>query len=266
MRIRYAVSTMVFWWRENHLSFEQECEFLRSHGFGVELWPNIKGQNECRYERRNWFRLTAATDGMLVSMRSRNDRPTLEQWNEQIECAKVLSANIVADLQSLHIPEGSEVNDWDFVARVVELAEDNKVKLCLETGSLATIKRVGEKFESRWYCLDTGHANLDPVFTFKQYVDDLAQRMAHLHLTDNYGQTDDHEPPGLRGGISRKNWDYLLNALGKYDTEVIGSFEMCPCMPAVMIRQASEFLFDELHWPNQPQKQPGYAAVTYNPV
>jgi hypothetical protein len=41
---------------------------------------------------------------------------------------------------------------------------------------------------------------------------------------------------------------------------------MCPCMPAVMIKQASEFLFDELKWPNPPQKQPGYAGVNYNPT
>jgi len=34
----------------------------------------------------------------------------------------------------------------------------------------------------------------------------------------------------------------------------------------VMIRQASEFLFDELKWPNRPQKQPGYAGVAYNPA
>jgi len=97
-------------------------------------------------------------------------------------------------------------------------------------------------------------------------VDGLAPRVAHLHLTDNYGQMDDHEPPGLRGGISRKNWDYLLNALGKYDNDVVGSLEMCPCMPAVMIRQASEFLFGDLKWPNEPQRQPGYATVAYNPT
>jgi len=30
MRIRYAVSTMVFWGREHQLSFEQECQFLQS--------------------------------------------------------------------------------------------------------------------------------------------------------------------------------------------------------------------------------------------
>jgi len=276
MRIRYAVSTMVFWWREHNLSFEQECQFLKSQGFGVELWPNIKGQNECRYDRRNWSRLVEATSGMLVAMRSRNDNPTLEQWNEQIECARQLGANIVTDLQSFGIPNGSIPNDsntnsskangWDFAAEVAKLAETNKVKLCLETGGLSLLKEVGEKFRSILYCLDTGYANLDPEFTFKQYADELADRTAHLHLTDNYGQADDHEPPGLRGGVPRKNWDYLLNTLAKYDNDIVGSFEMCPCMPAVMIRQASEFLFDELNWPNRPQKQSGYTDVTYNPT
>lgn len=266
MRIRYVVSTMVFWWRENRLSLEQECEFIRSMGFGVELWPNIKDLNECRYDRHNWTRLLAAAEGMLVSMRSRNDDPTLEQWNEQIECARLLGANIVTDLQSFGIPNGPETDGYDFSTEVVKLAELNKVRLCLETGNLKKLKQVGEKFDSVWYCLDVGYANLDTEFGFKRYVDELSDRIAHLHLTDNYGQTDDHEPPGLRGGIPRENWDYLLKALEKYDNDVVGSFEMYPCMPAVMIRQASEFLFDELKWPNRPQKQSGYASGTiYNP-
>ena len=257
---------MVFWGREHPLSFEQECQFLKSLGFGIELWPNIKGQNECRYDRRNWPRLTAATNDMPVSMRSRDDGPTLEGWNEQIECAKLLNANIVTDLRSLGIPDGSELNNCGFAAEVVKLAELNEVKLCLETGRLPMLKKVGEKFESISYCLDTGYANLDLEFTFRQYVDDLAPKVAHLHLTDNYGQMDDHEPPGLQGGITRENWDYLLNVLGEYDNDVVGSFEMCPCMPAVMIRQASEFLFDVLKWPGRPQKQPGYVGLTYNPI
>jgi len=269
MQIRYVVSTMVFWWRENNLSFEQECRFLSSLGFGVELWPNIKDQNECRYDRRNWSRLVDAVGDMLVSMRSRIGCPTLEQWSEQIECAKLLGADIVTDLRNLRIRDDVELDPsgaGDFAAEVVKLAEENDVKLCLETGSLQTLRDVREKFESIWYCLDTGYANLDPQFGFNRYVDDLAERVAHLHLTDNYGRMDDHEPPGLRGGIPRKHWEYLLNALRKYDNDVIGSLEMCPCMPAVMIRQASEFLFDELKWPNRPQKQPGYAGVAYNPA
>ena len=266
MRIRYVVSTMIFWWRENPLSFEQECEFLKSLGFGVELWPSIRGESDCRYNRRNWSRLKAATDGMLVSMRSRNNNPTLEQWNEQIECAKLLGANIVADLQSLGVSAAEDDENYDFAAEVVKMAELNKVKLCLETGSLGKLKQLGERFESLWYCLDTGYANMDTEFGFKQYVDDLAPRVAHLHLTDNYGQNDDHEPPGLMGGILRKNWDYLLKSLEKYDKDAIGSLEMSPCMPAVMIRRATEFLFDKLNWPNRPEKQPGRIGSGYNPV
>ncbi len=266
MRIRYVVSSMLFWWRENHLSFEQECQFLKSRGFGIELWPNLRGQDDCRYNKRNWPRLVNATEGMLVSMRSRNDSPTLEQWDEQLECAEKLNANIVVDLHNFGIPEGPEVNGCDFSAEVVKLAESHKVKLCLETGNLQKIKQVGEKFDSIYYCLDVGYANLDPAYTFEQYVDRLAERVGHLHLTDNYGKMDDHEPPGIRGGISKQNWDYLLKALERYDSDVIGSLEMSPCMPDAMIRQASNFLFDVMGWPNQPQKQPNYDIATYNPV
>ena len=266
MRIRYVVSSMLFWWRENHLSFEQECQFLNSLGFGIELWPNMRGQNECRYEKRSWPRLVAATEDMLVSMRSRNDKPTLGQWNEQIECAKLLGAGIVTDLQSFGITNGSATNGFDFAAEVAKLAQSNAVKLCVETGSLHVLKQVGEKFDSVWYCFDLGHVNLDGQFTFEQYVDELAPRVAHMHLTDNYGQIDDHEPPGLRGGIAREKWDYLLNTLSKYDNDVIGSLEMCPCMPAVMIRKGTEFLFDELKWPSRPQQQPDSAGIRYNPT
>jgi len=266
MQIRYAVSTMVFWGREHPLSFEQECQFLRSLGFGIELWPNIKGQSECRYQRRNWTRLVTATNDMLVAMRSRSDHPTLEQWHEQIECSKLLGANIVTDLQSMGIPDVPELDGCAFATEVVKMAEENDVKLCLETGRLPLLNKVGEKFESVRYCLDVGYANLDGEYSFKQYVDDLAPRVCHLHLTDNYGQTDDHEPPGLQGGISHENWDYLLKVLDKYDNDIVGSFEMCPCMPDVMIRQASEFLFDVLKWPNRPRKHPSYAGIAYNPM
>jgi hypothetical protein len=37
-------------------------------------------------------------------------------------------------------------------------------------------------------------------------------------------------------------------------------------MPDVMIRQAREFLFDEMKWPNSPEKQPDYIDGGYNPM
>jgi sugar phosphate isomerase/epimerase len=266
MRIRYIVSTMLFWWRENRLSFEQECDFLRSLGFGIELWPTIRGAHECRYQRRNWIRLAEATKGMLVVMHSRNDGPTRDEWNEQIECAKMLNANIVAELPSLCISEQLGIADWDFAAEVVKMAEQNNVKLCVETGNLDMVKEVGKRFDSIWYCFDTGVPNLDPAHSFKQYVDELVDRIANLHLSDNYGRADDHNPPGLPGGIPRENWDYLLGALNRNNNDVIAAFEMFPCMPSVMIRQACEFLFDTMKWPNRPTGLPDTGHGDYRPM
>lgn len=262
MQINYVVSTMVFWGSENSLSFEQECEFLRSLGFGIELWPNIKGNPECRYAKHNWPRLAEATQDMLVTMRSRNDNPTLEQWKEQIECAKLLNAHIVTDLISLGIPETHDLNGCDFAARVIQIAQENDIKLCVETGRLPLLKQMSKRFPSITYCLNTGYANANKEYSFREFVDELAPQIAHLHLSDNYGKSEDHVPPGLQGGISEENWLYLLNVLDKYENDVIGSLEMTPCTPGVMIRQASEFLFNVLNWPNQPKKTDWIAALS----
>ena len=264
MRINYVVSSMVFWWRENKLLLEQECEFLKSMGFGIELWPNTGGLADSRFDRQNWPRLIEATKGMIVAMHARNDRPSLEQWSEQIECAKLLDASIIANLQSLGITDQTETGNCGFCKEVVKMAEESNVKLSIETGSLARLKQLGEKFDSIRYCLDVGYMNLDKEFSFRQYVDQLAERVGHLHLTDNYGLSDDHEPPGLNGGIARENWQYLLDSLSKYDNEIIGSLEMSPCMPDVMIRQASEFLFDRLDWPNRPESQASPPEISLN--
>ena len=244
---------MVFWGRQNQLSLEQECELLRTLGFGVELWPNTGGLDECRYDKRNWPRLAAAIEGMLVSMRSRNDNPSPEQWAEQIECAKLLKANIIADFQSLRM-KGRNTDNGDFAGEIIGMAQNEGVKLCIETGPLDVLKEISDKYDSVWYCLDTGYASCDPEHSFTEYVDALADRTAHLHLTENCGNCDDHMPLGCSGGVARSDWNYLLKILNKYDNEVIGSLEMNPCPPVEMIRRSSSFLFNELKWPNKPKK------------
>ena len=233
MNINYVVSSMLFWWRENNLSFEQECDFLKSHGFGIELWPTIRGQDECRYDKRNWDRLASATEGMIVSMRSCqscNGGLTQEKWAQQIECASMLGSNIVTDLRSLGIVKGRDHRER--VSKIVNSADKKGVTLCVETGDLEEVLAAGNKYPTLRYCLDTGYANLDKRYSFNEYVDKLIGRVHHLHLTDNYGQIDDHEPPGLRGGIDRDLWKYLLDAINDQDREMIGALEMYPCMPA----------------------------------
>ena len=267
MRISYVVSTMVFWWREHHLSFEQECEYLKSLGYGVELWPTIKGYIDCRYVKQNWPRLREATNSMLVSLKSRSDGPTLQEWEEQIKCAQMLGGCVVANLQSLCISESLGIADWGFAGDVVNIAKENDVMLCVETGSLGVVLKAGKKFDSIRYCIDTGFANIDCKASFAEYVDRLAERTTYIHLTDNYGTLDDHEPPGVRGGMAKENWSYLLESLSRCDNEVIGAFEMYPCMPGTMIEQGSRFLFDVAGWPNRPAKSTDFDRETaYRPL
>lgn len=290
MRISYVVSSMIFWGREHPLSLEADCELLKSLGFGIELWPNIKGQNECRYVKRNWHRLSAATEGMLVVMRSRHDSPNLEQWIEQIECAEMLNANIVTDLQSMGIPDEPELNGCGLAPEIVQYAGEKGITLCIETGRPPVLKELSKQFESVRYCLDIGYACMDNEISFKQYVDELGPGIAHLHLNDNYGPTPKRIPNRTRlsgdsfgfpggssayqglcrfwcgGGMPLENWDYLLESLNQYDNDIVGSIEMSPCIPAVMIRQASEFLFDTLKWPNRPEKQSDHANAGHHPM
>ncbi len=268
MNIRYVVSTKVFWWREHNLSFEQECDFLRSLGFGVEIWPTMRGSDQCRFERRNWDRLRLATEGMLVSLHCRQDRPTLSQWDEQLQCARMLGAHMITNLESLGLGDPAGEADWTFAARVVETAQSCGVPLHVENGNLPLLLELGRRFEYIRYCLDTGHAYLDPHYTFRQYVEALAERIGYLHLTDNYGglENHEHEPPGVRGGMPRENWDLLLHTLQQYDHDVIGSLEMYPCLPGTMIRQGSKFLFDIIGWPNRPQPAPGAHEDSYRPI
>jgi sugar phosphate isomerase/epimerase len=247
---------------------------------------------------------------MLVAMRSRHDNPTLDQWSEQIECAKLLGAQIVTNPQSIGIPDEPELNGCGFAAEVVKRAEEKGVTLCLETcfdpakdgitqqaARLDALREVGRRFESIRYCLDAGYTYVDghdPAVLqkgFRQYVDDFSPRVVHLHLSDNYGPVQNCPPSSAKltggsstakvrivsesshfgfpggssayqglcrfwcgGGMPLEDWDYLLKALNQCDNEIIGSIAMSPCMPSVMIRQASEFLFDILKWPNRPKK------------
>jgi len=244
---------MVFWGCEHHLSLEQDCELLKSLGFGIELWPNAGGICSCRYERKNWSRLKHATEGMLVSLHARNDYPGIEQWVEQIECAAMLNANIVMDLRSFGVLDSADIDGCDFSNKIIQTATEFNVKLCLETGSLKKLLQLSSKFPSLTFCFDVGYVHKDKENSFREYVDRLAPRVTHLHLTDNYGSIDDHTPPGLAGGVPKEHWKYLLEAISRYDNEVVGSLEMCPPSPAVMINQAGKFIFEQLNWPNKPE-------------
>ena len=260
MRLSYVVSSMIFWGRETHLSFEQECQFLKSMGFGIELLPNLKGHYDCRYNRKNWPRLTQATSGMTVVMKSRNDNPNMDEWLEQIHCASLLKANIVTEMENL-----TNLDD-KFIAEILNSADENNVKISVDTGCINTVRELLDKYQNLNCCFDTGFVNTHNEVNFNETVDRLADRIIQVHLTDNYGDSNDLLPPGLAGGIERQQWLYLKDVLTKQDHDVVASLQMAPTMPAVMMRQACEFLFDELGWPQKPKMLPNRPKLTYNQI
>jgi hypothetical protein len=57
----------------------------------------------------------------------------------------------------------------------------------------------------------------------------------------------------LKGGIPKENWNYLIDSLEKHNNTIVASFEMYPCTPRVMLRQATDFIFNEMSWPGKPK-------------
>ncbi len=265
MNIEYVASTMVFWWRENKLSFEQECEFLRSLDLGVEVWPTIKNDYECRFEQQNWNRLKDATKGMTTVLRARTDEPDIKKWREQAECAKLLNARIVADFNSLKIENSTEFDGFSFASKAFQICKDRDVKISLITGDLPTIEQLLEKFDHLNVCFNVGYANIADDFSFREYVHRLAPRIDYLHLNDNFGHMDDHQPPGLEGGIALEDWQYLLNALNNSEHNIIGSLEVAPSMPHILIKRSHDFLFNKMNWPNPPAQKDNMDFPIYRP-
>jgi sugar phosphate isomerase/epimerase len=70
--------------------------------------------------------------------------------------------------------------------------------------------------------LDVGHANIDvPKNQTREYLFSLADRLAHVHLSDNDGTADQHLPLGApaKGGISWRRVAADLKSFG-YDGTV----------------------------------------------
>ncbi len=258
MRLNYVVSSMIFWGRETHLSLEQECQFLKSTGFGIELLPNLKRHYDCRYDKKNWPRLVQATAGMIVVMKGRTDNPSMDEWLEQIHCARLLRANIVVEL------EGLTGCDDKFITEILNNADENNVKISVETGCINMVQSLLDKYSNLNCCFDTGFVNTHREIGFNEAVDRLADKIIQVHLTDNYGDNNDFMPPGLAGGIGREQWLYLKDVLTKKDRDIVASLKMAPTMPAVMMKQACGFLFDELGWPQKPQMSQHQTKFTYN--
>jgi sugar phosphate isomerase/epimerase len=94
-------------------------------------------------------------------------------------------------------------NNIESLKKINEHAVNQGVIVCLE--NLGFEKEVAKSFEdlietqnamgkSLQFTLDLGHARLNA--NIQEGIDTLGDSIRHIHLTDNFGEKDDHLPPG----------------------------------------------------------------------
>jgi len=199
---------------------------INQNGFGIELWLNWSAAPEL-VDRQNWEHLKRIIDPQYpLSMHSRlveyNDWDVLK---EEIDMCHFLGSWIlvvhpkslgimVSTLPEPILPEHVEC-DWETLAGLLPYARERGVRIALENGPLEILRGVLEKLKSHpdrdqlGICIDVGHANLlhdqfeSPVLRF---LDEFETHLIHLHLSDNYGLSDEHRMPG-QGSI---DWDMVI--------------------------------------------------------
>lgn len=199
-------------------------------GFGVELWLDWTAEPE-RFERSRWPELKSACRGLSsLSLHSRLiHRFDPETIREEIDLAAFLGADpLVVHPRSLGIEAGTwdacllrtvDGSDRERVAGILSYARTRSVRLALENGAMDLLAAVADAFPAGspggsqlGICIDTGHANLhrdlfaNPAAAFLRA---FADRLIHLHVSDNSGAGDEHLLPGT-GTI---DWRSLAAAL-----------------------------------------------------
>jgi len=251
LQIDYVAGCTTYYRAPRVRQIEEAMAELRELGLGYEIWDNWCGHTGY-LEQHQWDRWAAACDGMLT---------TFHCWGGEGDCWKVLQrefdfcAHVGARHYVLHAgmlgptTEQGLIDDHDLLARAIDYTGERSIRIALENGALDMLLDAMERHSSLGICLDVGHAHLDKEHTFREMVDALKHRLIHLHLQDNRGTADDHQPPGLRGGLPAEEWRYLHRALVEAGFSGIGVLETMAPRADFQIELALDHLTAVCGWP-----------------
>jgi len=132
----------------------------------------------------------------------------------------------------VHVPDLAAQYATQSLAAVIERGLDLGLTLCLENmppsaGFCTDVEEMSvvlDKFPKIYLTLDIGHANIGRTGSkgWQRWPDIFSERLHHLHLSDNRGQSDDHLPIGS-GNI---NFAGLIRKLKKTRYDQTITFEI----------------------------------------
>lgn len=153
---------------------------------------------------------------MLGATRPDGRAEALRVHEETLRAAASLgSDNVVFHLEAAYSPE-AEAAARAVLDRLLAVAEAERVRLALEVLSpgcygsrIEHLSVLLEQYASPWLgiCLDFGHAHL--AGTLAEWIDAMAAHIFTLHLHDNDGTRDQHQPPGC----GTLEWPAMLDQL-----------------------------------------------------
>lgn len=230
-------------------------------GFGVELWLDWTAEPGC-FERGRWPDLArACRNASGLSLHSRLiHRFNLDTIREEIDLAAFLGADpLVVHPRSLGLESGTwdacmqrtiDRTEIEAIAGILSYARERSVRLALENGAMDVLQVVADAFPADGadgtgshlgICIDTGHANLHrDMFANPPaaYLRAFADRLVHLHVSDNLGTGDDHLVPGT-GNV---DWRSVADELKRipYRGKIV--LELASAGSAEAARRAMAFL------------------------
>jgi len=134
----------------------------------------------------------------------------------QLHCCKIAKA-LDAKVVVCHIPNVAPrakalERDVDVLSKLADITHEYGLKLAIETPPYDYIIKLVDAIDRDdvGINLDTGHSFLegnDPAFVARK----IGKRLFTVHLQDNFGVNDDHQPPGL----GKIDWHSTLTALNE---------------------------------------------------
>jgi sugar phosphate isomerase/epimerase len=161
-------------------------------------------------------------------------RASLDEMRDSLETAVALGAEKIVFHPGLIRGMGSHVMStakrlaMESIAEIVAAADHASVTLCIENmfpayGAFFEVDEytaIFHRFPQLKMTLDTGHANIrsNRGSRLMAFFDRFTDRIAHIHLSDNSGKSDEHLPLGS-GTVDFKGLARRMAAIG-YDGTV----------------------------------------------